>query len=113
MGPMADSAYAEAGVDTSRADTAVAALVGVLRTIDLGRESRAVLGSGHYANVLRIAEGLRIAPSTGGGAGGRGGGGAAGGGGGGGAGRGASGRRAPPPSFFTEKTVNDVICVGA
>jgi len=61
---MADSAYAEAGVDTIRADTAVAALVGVLRTIDLGRESRAVLGSGHYANVLRIAEGLGIALST-------------------------------------------------
>src|SRR3954463_416454 len=64
MGPMADSAYAEAGVDTGRADTAVAGLVSVLRTIDLGRESRAVLGSGHYANVLRIAEGLGIALST-------------------------------------------------
>src|SRR4051794_33624401 len=64
MGPMADSAYAEAGVDTSRADTAVAALVGVLRTIDLGRESRAVLGSGHYANVLEIAPGLGLALST-------------------------------------------------
>src|SRR3954452_18463873 len=64
MGPMADSAYAEAGVDTSRADTAVAALVGVLRTIDPGRESRAVLGSGHYANVLKIAEGLGIELST-------------------------------------------------
>src|SRR4051794_11708554 len=64
MGPMGDSAYAEAGVDTSRADTAVAALVQVLRTIDLGRESRAVLGSGHYANVLRIADGLGIALST-------------------------------------------------
>src|SRR3954463_15747661 len=64
MGPMADSAYAEAGVDTGRADTAVAGLVSVLRTIDLGRESRAVLGSGHYANVLRIADGLGIALST-------------------------------------------------
>src|SRR3954466_2916666 len=64
MGAMADSAYAEAGVDTSRADTAVAGLVAVLRTIDTGRESRAVLGSGHYANVLRIAEGLGIALST-------------------------------------------------
>jgi phosphoribosylformylglycinamidine cyclo-ligase len=61
---MADSAYAEAGVDTSRADTAVAGLVSVLRTIDPGRESRAVLGSGHYANVLRVAEGLGIALST-------------------------------------------------
>src|SRR3982750_628583 len=64
MGPMADSAYAEAGVDTGRADTAVAGLVAVLRTIDPGRESRAVLGSGHYANVLKIAEGLGIALST-------------------------------------------------
>src|SRR3954454_23675938 len=64
MGPMADSAYAEAGVDTSRADTAVAGLVSVLRSIDPGRESRAVLGSGHYANVLRVAEGLGIALST-------------------------------------------------
>ena len=61
---MADSAYAEAGVDTGRADTAVAGLVSVLRTIDLGRESRAVLGSGHYANVLRVADGLGIALST-------------------------------------------------
>jgi phosphoribosylformylglycinamidine cyclo-ligase len=61
---MADSAYAEAGVDTTRADSAVAGLVAVLRTIDLGRESRAVLGSGHYANVLRVAEGLGIALST-------------------------------------------------
>src|SRR3954454_22382020 len=64
MGPMGDSAYAEAGVDTSRADTAVAALVQVLRTIDPGRPSRAVLGSGHYANVLRIDERTGIALST-------------------------------------------------
>jgi phosphoribosylformylglycinamidine cyclo-ligase len=61
---MADSAYAEAGVDTGRAESAVAGLVAVLRTIDPGRPSRAVLGSGHYANVLRIAEGLGIALST-------------------------------------------------
>ncbi len=61
---MADSAYAEAGVDTGRADTAVAGLVAVLRTIDPGRESRAVLGSGHYANVLRVADNLGIALST-------------------------------------------------
>src|SRR3954454_19445090 len=64
MGPMGDSAYAEAGVDTSRADTAVAALVQVLRTIDTGRPSRAVLGSGHYANVLRIDDRTGIALST-------------------------------------------------
>src|ERR671917_1540372 len=54
MGPMGDSAYASAGVDTTRADSAVAALVGVLRTIDPGRPSRAVLASGHYAAVLRL-----------------------------------------------------------
>src|SRR3954468_7595370 len=64
MGPMGDSAYAEAGVDTSRADTAVAALVQVLRSIDPGRPSRAVLGSGHYANVLRIDDRTGIALST-------------------------------------------------
>src|SRR4051794_32123534 len=51
---MADGAYASAGVDQSRAGKAVAALVDVLRTIDTGRQSRAVLGSGHYANVLRL-----------------------------------------------------------
>src|ERR671932_2368774 len=64
MGAMADSAYAEAGVDTSRADSAVAGLVAVLRTIDTGRPSRAVLGSGHYANVLRIDDRTGIALST-------------------------------------------------
>src|SRR5919205_403666 len=64
MEPMADSAYAASGVDTSRADSAVAALVGVLRTIDPGRPSRAVLGSGHYANVLRIDDRTGLALST-------------------------------------------------
>src|SRR3954453_21027344 len=64
MGHMADNAYAAAGVDTSRADNAVAALVGVLRTIDTGQPSRAVLGSGHYANVLRIDDRTGIALST-------------------------------------------------
>ena len=64
MAAMADSAYANAGVDTSRAEQAVRGLVDVLRTIDPGRESRAVLGSGHYANVLRIDEHSGIALST-------------------------------------------------
>src|SRR5437763_842141 len=64
MAGMADSAYAGAGVDTSRAERAVAGLVDVLRTIDPGRPSRAVLGSGHYANVLRIDERTGIALST-------------------------------------------------
>src|SRR5919107_1282303 len=64
MGAMGDSAYAEAGVDTGRADSAVAGLVAVLRTIDTGRPSRAVLGSGHYANVLRIDDRTGVALST-------------------------------------------------
>ena len=57
-------AYAAAGVDTDEADRGVAALVGILRTIDPGRPSRSVLASGHYANVLRITDELGIALST-------------------------------------------------
>lgn len=56
--------YARAGVDTGSAGAGVAALVDVLRTIDTGREQRALMGSGHYANVLRIADGLGLALST-------------------------------------------------
>jgi phosphoribosylformylglycinamidine cyclo-ligase len=56
--------YAKAGVDTSRAEQAVSGLVDVLRRIDLGRPSRAVLGSGHYANVLRLDDETGIALST-------------------------------------------------
>jgi len=51
-------------VDTGRAGSAVDALVGVLRGIDPGRPSRAVLGSGHYANVLRLDDETGIALST-------------------------------------------------
>src|SRR2546421_8474815 len=61
---MGDSAYGGAGVDTNRAEEAVAGLVRVLRTIDPGRPSRALLGSGHYANVLRIDDRTGIAVST-------------------------------------------------
>src|SRR5438876_12131449 len=61
---MGDSAYAGAGVDTNQAEEAVAGLVRVLRTIDPGRPPRALLGSGHYANVLRIDERTGIAVST-------------------------------------------------
>jgi phosphoribosylformylglycinamidine cyclo-ligase len=57
-------AYAAAGVDTSQADRGVRALVDVLRQIDIGRPSRSVLGSGHYASVLEIAPGLGLALST-------------------------------------------------
>jgi phosphoribosylformylglycinamidine cyclo-ligase len=61
---MSDSAYARAGVDTARAEQAVSGLVEVLRRIDPGRPSRAVLGSGHYANVLRLDDRTGIALST-------------------------------------------------
>src|SRR5436309_3239850 len=64
MAAMADSAYAQAGVDTSQAERAVRALVDVLRTIDTGRPSRALLGSGHYANVLQVDDRVGIALST-------------------------------------------------
>ncbi len=57
-------AYARAGVDVPRADQAVAALVGVLRTIDTGRPSRTVPLPGHYAAVLRVAPNLGIAVGT-------------------------------------------------
>ncbi|HZV72522.1 MAG TPA: phosphoribosylformylglycinamidine cyclo-ligase [Conexibacter sp.] len=57
---MSDS-YAAAGVDIAEADEGVRALVEVLRTIDPGRPSASVLGSGHYANVLRVAPNLGIA----------------------------------------------------
>ena len=57
-------AYAAAGVDTSQADRAVDALVGVLRTIAIDRPSASVLGSGHYASVLRVTPELGIALST-------------------------------------------------
>jgi phosphoribosylformylglycinamidine cyclo-ligase len=56
--------YAQAGVDVPLADLAVAALVGVLRTIDTGRPSRVVPLAGHYAAVLRVAPGLGIAVGT-------------------------------------------------
>ena len=57
-------AYARAGVDQSAADSAVAAIVAELERIDLGRPSRQVLRSGHYANVIRIDERRGIALST-------------------------------------------------
>ena len=59
-----DDAYAAAGVDTSEAERGVDALVSVLSSIDTGRPSRSVLGSGHYASVLEVAPGLGVALST-------------------------------------------------
>jgi phosphoribosylformylglycinamidine cyclo-ligase len=64
MAVMSDGAYAESGVDTAQSDAAVKALVSVLGTIDLGRSPRAMLGSGHYANVLRLDDVTGIALST-------------------------------------------------
>src|SRR5215218_888572 len=61
---MSPDAYAAAGVDTGEADRGVAALVGVLASIDTGAPSRSVLPSGHYAAVLRIAPNLGIAVGT-------------------------------------------------
>jgi phosphoribosylformylglycinamidine cyclo-ligase len=57
-------AYASSGVDTNESDRAVAALVDVLRAVDLGRPSRSRLGSGHYAAVLEVAPNLGIAVGT-------------------------------------------------
>ena len=61
---MADSAYARAGVDTSRAERALSGLVEVLRSIDPGRPSRSVVGSGHYAAVIALDDQTGIALST-------------------------------------------------
>jgi phosphoribosylformylglycinamidine cyclo-ligase len=57
-------AYAAAGVDTRRADAGVAALVGVLKTVEAGRPSRSVGPPGHYAAVLEIAPNLGVAIGT-------------------------------------------------
>jgi phosphoribosylformylglycinamidine cyclo-ligase len=64
MPAMAEGAYARAGVDQSRAGRAGTALVEVLRGIQTGRESRAALAPGHYANVLRLDGGVGLALST-------------------------------------------------
>ena len=57
-------AYAAAGVDVTRSDAAVAAIVGVLRGIDTGRASRVVPLPGHYASVLRLTDELGVAIAT-------------------------------------------------
>ena len=57
-------AYADSGVDTRAADRGVAALVGVLGTIDTGRPSRVVPLPGHFAAVLEVAPNLGIAVAT-------------------------------------------------
>src|ERR687895_2072108 len=64
MGDVTDGAYARAGVDQARSGSAVRALVDVLATIATGRPGRAALGSGHYANVLRLDDARGLALST-------------------------------------------------
>jgi phosphoribosylformylglycinamidine cyclo-ligase len=63
-GRVTDSAYARAGVDQTTSGSAVRALVEVLATIDTERPGRAALGSGHYANVLRLDDKRGLALST-------------------------------------------------
>jgi phosphoribosylformylglycinamidine cyclo-ligase len=57
-------AYARSGVDQDAADSAVAALVRGLTAIELGRPSLQAPLPGHYASVIRVADGLGIALST-------------------------------------------------
>jgi phosphoribosylformylglycinamidine cyclo-ligase len=64
MAAMTEGAYAESGVDTSQSDAGVKALVSVLSQIDTGKPSRAVMGSGHYANVLKLDDKRGLALST-------------------------------------------------
>jgi phosphoribosylformylglycinamidine cyclo-ligase len=58
---LSEEAYARAGVSQGDADAAVAALVGALGR---GAESRQVLASGHYANVVRLDDRTGIALTT-------------------------------------------------
>ncbi len=59
---MSGDAYARAGVSQSEADAAVAALVAALARTE--GESRQVLASGHYANVVRLDDRTGIALTT-------------------------------------------------
>ena len=60
---MSDDAYTRAGVSQGDADAAVASLVSALAAA-APDESRQVLASGHYANVVRLDEQTGIALST-------------------------------------------------
>jgi phosphoribosylformylglycinamidine cyclo-ligase len=60
---VSDDVYARAGVSQGDADASVAALVAAL-SASAPAESRQVLRSGHYANVVRLNEGTGIALST-------------------------------------------------
>ena len=62
---MADrGAYAEAGVDAAEAHGALSGLVRILSEIDTGKPSRSVLGSGHYAALLRLDDRTGLAFCT-------------------------------------------------
>jgi len=63
MGTVTEDAYARAGVSQGDADAAVASLVSALAASSPA-ESRRVLASGHYANVVRLDESVGIALST-------------------------------------------------
>jgi phosphoribosylformylglycinamidine cyclo-ligase len=60
---MSEDAYARAGVSQRDADAAVASLVAALAA-SVPTESRQVLASGHYANVVRLDERTGIALTT-------------------------------------------------
>ena len=60
----AADAYARAGVSQSDADLAVSRLVGALGAANLGRPSRQVDLTGHYAAVMKLDETTGIALST-------------------------------------------------
>jgi phosphoribosylformylglycinamidine cyclo-ligase len=60
---MTEDAYARAGVSQGEADAAVASLVAALGAA-APAESRQLLASGHYANVVRLDERTGIALST-------------------------------------------------
>jgi phosphoribosylformylglycinamidine cyclo-ligase len=59
-----EDAYARAGVSQSDADLAVSRLVAALATANIGRPSRQVDLSGHYAAVIRLDDQTGIALST-------------------------------------------------
>jgi phosphoribosylformylglycinamidine cyclo-ligase len=61
---LSEDVYAQAGVDQGAADAAVAALLGALGRIRLGRPSLQVPLPGHYASVIRIDDRTGIALST-------------------------------------------------
>ena len=64
MSTAGEDSYAKAGVSQSDADLAVSRLVAALAGADIGRPSRQVDLSGHYAAVIRLDDTTGIALST-------------------------------------------------